>query len=289
MKLELGGNMEMPKTAQCFDAPAKLNLFLHITGQREDGYHLLETQFQLIDLCDKIYLQSREDGRIVLHAPTFGRDQEQDLTVKAATLLKKYTNTTKGADIWYEKNIPIGAGLGGGSSDAATTLMGLNHLWQTKVHKDRLQQLSLRIGADVPFFVFGRNAFASGVGEKFIEVNQPIKWYVVVYPKIHISTKEIFSDKRLTRNTPSIKIRSLDVGAIRKNDMQDVVVNKYPEVAEALNELNQFGYSIMTGSGSCVFLTCDSKVEAEKVFQVISNKFEAYCVQGLAQHMLLDL
>lgn len=281
--------MNLFESAQCFEAPAKLNLFLHIVGQREDGYHLLETQFQLIDLCDEIYLQPRLDGQIVLHTPTFGQNPADDLTVKAAQKLKEYTGTQQGADIGYKKRIPVGAGLGGGSSDAATTLIGLNSLWQTKVSREDLQKIALQIGADVPFFVFGRNAFASGVGEELVEINQPVRWYVVVYPKEHVSTKEIFLDKSLTRDTASLIIRNLDIGQVRDNDMQDVVVGKYPVVAKLIKVLSAFGSPVMTGSGSCVFLEFESEEKAQKVFQEVSVRYEAYCVKGLEKHKLFDL
>ena len=281
--------MLIPEDAQCFDAPAKLNLFLHITGRRDDGYHLLETVFQLVDLKDKIYLLPREDGKIVLRCPTLAENPEDDLTVRAASLLKEETQTGQGADIWYEKYIPVGAGLGGGSSDAATTLLALNHLWQTKIPRARLQQMALTLGADVPFFVFGQNAFASGVGEKLVKMDLPQKWYVIVYPEVVISTQRIFSSKDLTRNTPSSIMPSLSDGQCCKNDMQSVVVNEYPQVAKAVAALKPFGYPLMTGSGSCVFLACDTESEAQMVFQAVSDEFKAYCVAGLSQHVLYDL
>ncbi len=281
--------MSIPSYAQPFDAPAKLNLFLHIIGQRSDGYHLLETIFTLIDLKDKIYLAPREDGQIILHSDTPAADKNQDLSVLAATLLKQKTACPLGADIWLEKNIPVGAGLGGGSSDAATVLMALNHLWQTNIARTQLSQWALTLGADVPFFIFGQSAFAQGVGEKLTPIEVPEQYYVVVYPEVAISTQAVFSHKALTRNTPSCIIRGLGSSCARKNDMQEVVMMEYPQVAQAIAALQPFGCPLMSGSGSSVFLECEAEEEAKEVYQKICHQFKAFCVRGLSKHPLFGL
>ncbi|WP_434777777.1 4-(cytidine 5'-diphospho)-2-C-methyl-D-erythritol kinase [Neisseria sp. Ec49-e6-T10] len=276
------------KEAQFFPAPAKLNLSLSIIGQRADGYHLLESVFCFINLNDEVYLLPRIDTQINLHSSTFAKRAEDDLTVKAARLLQIEGKVQKGVDIWLNKRIPIGAGLGGGSSDAATVLLALNKLWQINFSREQLIQLSVRLGADVPFFVFGNNAFVEGIGEKLTKIHVPKKWYVIIYPNELINTAKIFSHKDLTRNsTPSI-MRTLQNADERKNDLQEVVLKEYPQVAKALNALKPFGYPIMTGSGSCVFLECDSSEEARKVFQAVSESFEAYCVNSLTEHPLLN-
>ncbi len=281
--------MSIPSFVKSFDAPAKLNLFLHIIGQRPDGYHLLETVFTLIDLKDKIYLAPREDGQILLHSDTPATDKNQDLSVRAATLLQQKTACSLGADIWLEKNIPVGAGLGGGSSDAATVLMALNHLWQTNISRAQLQQWALILGADVPFFIFGQSAFAQGVGEELTPLDIPEQYYVVVYPEVAISTQAVFSHKALTRNTPSCIIRGLGSSCARKNDMQEVVMMQYPQVAQAITALQPFGCPLMSGSGSSVFLECDTEEEAKKVYQKVCHQFKAFCVKGLALHPLYNL
>ncbi len=281
--------MTIPSYAQSFEAPAKLNLFLHIVGQRPDGYHLLETVFTLIDLKDKIYLASRQDGQIILHSDSPAPEKNQDLSVRAATLLQQQSNCPLGADIWVEKNIPVGAGLGGGSSDAATVLMALNHLWRTNISRTQLGQWALKLGADVPFFVFGQNAFAEGVGEILSPINLPPKHYVVLYPEVAISTQAIFSHKALTRNTPSCIIRGLDSTCDRKNDMQAVVQMEYPQVAQAILALQPFGCPLMSGSGSSVFLECDTEEEASKVYRSVCKQFKAFCVKGLSTHPLYNL
>lgn len=276
--------------AVAYAAPAKLNLMLKIVGRRADGYHLLETVFRFVDLNDTVYLQVRDDGQVRLHTVIAGVAPEHDLTVRAARLLQQASGTALGADIWVDKKIPMGGGLGGGSSDAATVLLGLNHLWKVNFSRDRLIELGVTLGADVPVFVYGRNSFATGVGEELTPVSLEKQWYVIVRPKVHVETAKIFAHEGLTRNSiPSI-MRTLTTTQQRHNDMQAVVVSEYPQVAEALDALTKFGQPLMTGSGSCVFLEIESEDEARQVNQALSEQqFEVYCVQGLSEHPLLSL
>lgn len=279
----------IPKHAQAFAAPAKLNLDLRITGKRSDGYHNLESIFCLINLCDTVYLAIREDGKIVLHTPTEGVLPEQDLACRAAAALQAFTAGGKGADIWLEKRIPMGGGLGGGSSDAATVLVALNHLWQCGLSREKLIQIGVKLGADVPFFIFGKNAFAKGIGEELSEISMPKQWYVVVKPSVHVSTAVIFSHERLTRDSkPSIMPTFQSLQPFR-NDMQAVVLEEYPEVSEAYDKLRQYGKPLMTGSGACLFIGFDSQKDAEAVYSQVSKEYEASCVEGLARHPLLDI
>ncbi len=276
--------------ASAYAAPAKLNLMLKIVGRRDDGYHLLETVFRFVDLNDTVYLKVRDDGQIVLHTLIEGVAPEQDLSVRAARLLQQKSASRFGADIWVDKKIPMGGGLGGGSSDAATVLLALNHLWKVHFSRPELIQLGVGLGADVPVFLYGRNSFATGVGEELTPVSLEKQWYVIVRPNVHVETAKIFAHEGLTRNSiPSI-MRTLTTTQQRHNDMQDVVVSEYPQVAEALDALTKFGQPLMTGSGSCVFLEIESEGEARQVYQALSEQqYEVYCVQGLSEHPLLSL
>ncbi|MBP6345427.1 4-(cytidine 5'-diphospho)-2-C-methyl-D-erythritol kinase [Neisseriaceae bacterium CLB008] len=276
--------------ASAYAAPAKLNLMLKIVGRRDDGYHLLETVFRFVDLNDTVYLKVRDDGQIVLHTLIEGVAPEQDLSVRAARLLQQKSASRLGADIWVDKKIPMGGGLGGGSSDAATVLLALNHLWKVHFSRPELIQLGVGLGADVPVFLYGRNSFATGVGEELTPVSLEKQWYVIVRPNVHVETAKIFAHEGLTRNSiPSI-MRTLTTTQQRHNDMQDVVVSEYPQVAEALDALTKFGQPLMTGSGSCVFLEIESEGEARQVYQALSEQqYEVYCVQGLSEHPLLSL
>lgn len=277
----------VPNDAQAFAAPAKLNLDLRITGRRADGYHELESIFCLIGLYDTVYLRVRQDGRIVLHNPVEGCSQEQDLAYRAASALQQYSGTDFGADIWLDKHIPMGGGLGGGSSDAATTLMALNRLWQCGLNSESLIDLGVKLGADVPFFIFGRSAFAKGIGEKLSEIDVPKQWYVVIKPAAHVATAKIFSHGLLTRDSkPSIMPTFQSLQPFR-NDMQAVVLDEYPEVAKAYQYLSAFGNALMTGSGACLFIACDNGQEAENIYRQVSKVYEAYCVEGLSIHPLL--
>lgn len=275
----------LPAHAQAFLAPAKLNLMLHITGRREDGYHTLETVFTFINLCDIVYLQVREDEEINLHTLIEGVSAEQDLSVRAAHALQQYCNINQGVDIWVEKRIPMGGGLGGGSSDAATVLLALNQLWNTHLSIPKLMDIGVKLGADVPIFIYGRSAFASGIGEVLTEVSIPNQWYVVVKPNVHVETAKIFKHPHLTRNSKPSIMRVFPSTRPR-NDMQAVVCEEYAEVEQALADLNQFGNAIMTGSGACVFAAFETEADAQEVFQQISKQYQAYCVQGLEVHPL---
>ncbi|PSJ79336.1 4-(cytidine 5'-diphospho)-2-C-methyl-D-erythritol kinase [Neisseria iguanae] len=281
--------MNIPQQIQAFWAPAKLNLDLRIIGRRADGYHDLESIFCLIGLYDTVYLGLREDGKIVLHTPVKGMTQEQDLAYRAAAALKVYTQSGGGVDIWLEKKIPIGGGLGGGSSDAATVLLALNRLWQCGLGRQELIDLGVKLGADVPFFIFGRSAFARGVGEKLIEIDVPKQWYVIIKPDVHVATAKIFSHPDLTRDSKPSIIPAFQALQPFCNDMQAVVFREYPEVWKAYLEMSKHGRALMTGSGSCVFVPCEYQQEAEKIYQQVSKIYEAYCVEGLDVHPLFHV
>lgn len=269
-----------------FPAPAKLNLMLHVIGRRTDGYHLLETIFCFISLYDDIFIIPRSDGKIQLENPVDGISSEDDLIFRAAKLLQKTTQNSTGATIRLIKRIPMGGGLGGGSSDAATTLLALNHLWQTKLNRNQLMSLGLKLGADVPVFIFGRNAFAGGIGEKLTEINIPSKWYVMIHPDVHASTTEIFSSEQLTRNSPPAIMRTLGNIDKRRNDLEKIVREKYPEVNRAIEALEHFGKAMMTGSGSCVFIECETEIQAQNIYNELVDHWNVYKVRGLTQHPL---
>lgn len=260
-------------------APAKLNLMLHILGRRPDGYHELQTLFQFIDHADQIGLSPRSDGRIVLQTAVAGVPHDDNLIVKAALALQAATRTAQGADIWLDKLLPMGGGLGGGSSDAATTLLGLNFLWKTQVSIDELAALGLKLGADVPMFVRGFAAFAEGVGERLEPVQPDEPWYLVVAPQVSVSTAEIFSAPELTRNTPAIKVRTvLERGG--HNDCQPVVAQRYEAVRNALNWLDNYTDAKLTGTGGCVFGAFPSKVEADKVSALLPATLPGFVAKG---------
>lgn len=275
--------------AHVFSAPAKLNLDLRITGRRADGYHNLESIFCLIDLCDTVFLKPRNDRAIILHTPTQGVAAEDDLSYRAAALLQQHTQTEQGAEIWLEKRIPMGGGLGGGSSDAATVLMALNHLWQTGLTRQQLIDLGVCLGADVPFFIFGQSAFAKGIGEKLTEISIPKQWYVVVKPDVHVSTPKIFAHERLTRDSKPSIMPTFQTLQPFQNDMQAVVFEEYPEVWKAYQDLSIYGKALMTGSGACVFIAINHPEEAENIYQQVSKKYEAYCVEGLSIHPMFHM
>ena len=282
----------MNQTFHSYPAPAKLNLLLHIVGKRADGYHLLETVFRFIDFSDTVELSVRDDGQIVLLNPIEGVAPEQDLTVRAARLLQQETGSRLGASICLTKRIPMGGGLGGGSSDAATVLMALNHLWQTNIPRQRLMELGLQLGADVPVFIFGKNALATGIGEKLNEINLKPAWYVVIHPGVHVPTAEIFkkfAGRVLTEEGRISIMRILETTQQRRNELQQVVSGLYPAVNEVLSELKKYGSPLMTGSGACVFLECQSEEEADKVYQAMSVKYKGFVAKGLNSHPLLDI
>ncbi len=266
-------------------APAKLNLFLHITGRRADGYHDLQTLFQFLDYADELSFALREDGEIRLHSQLRDVAHDSNLIVKAARQLQHASGCRLGADIWLDKHLPMGGGLGGGSSDAATTLLGLNHLWQLGWDKDRLAILGLSLGADVPVFVHGHAAFAEGVGEKLTAVELDEPWFLVAIPQVTVSTAEVFSDPELTRDTPANKLRSLLEGGGR-NDCQPVVQKRYREVDNALILLNKFVPARLTGTGACVFGSFQNEDDADKVARQLPATLPSFIAQGRNVSML---
>jgi|HubBroStandDraft_2_1064218.scaffolds.fasta_scaffold160402_2 4-diphosphocytidyl-2-C-methyl-D-erythritol kinase len=265
-------------------APAKLNLFLHVTGRRPDGYHELQTVFQLIDLCDTVAIRVGDDGRIERPSGPVGVDPDSDLTVRAAKALQAATGCRMGASIRITKRIPMGGGLGGGSSDAATVLLALNHLWHCGLSVDELARLGLPLGADVPVFVRGSSAWAEGVGERLEPVELPERWYVVIHPGVAVPTKDVFQSPELTRNTPVITIRAFfGPGGLAgsRNDCEPVVRALYPEVADALSWLEKFAPARLTGTGSCIFAAFGSAIEAERVAARAPDRWRAFVARGL--------
>ena len=269
-------------------APAKINLMLRITGQREDGYHLLQTVFQLTDLCDWLTFHKVNDSSVTLQTPIPGVPEQTDLTVRAANLLKQETGCQQGVCIEVEKKLPMGGGLGGGSSDAATTLVVLNRLWKLGLTEQRLMQLGLQLGADVPVFVFGRAAWAEGVGEKLERIDVPEKWTVIIKPDCHVDTKEIFSVKDLTRNSKSIRIADFLTGQ-HQNDCLDVVRKLYKPVEKALIDLSRFSEARLTGTGACVFAQFDSEELAKQAYESLNRQWQVYLTKGLNRSLLLDM
>ena len=275
----------MPTAQFILPAPAKLNLMLHILGRRADGYHELQTLFQFIEHADQLGFALRSDGQIRLHAELADVAHDSNLIVRAARQLQLASNCALGADIWLDKQLPMGGGLGGGSSDAATTLLGLNHLWQLNWSNDQLAQLGLKLGADVPVFVHGHAAFAEGVGEKLQPVTLPEPWFLVCIPAVHVSTAEVFSAPELTRNTPPIKVAAvLEQGG--RNDCQPVVEERYQAVRNALILLNKFVPAKLTGTGGCVFGFFPSKVEADKVAAQLPATLPSFVARGSNVSML---
>lgn len=272
-------------------APAKLNLFLHVTGRRDDGYHLLESAFQLLDHSDLLHFKLRSDGQILRTNDVPGVAQESDLVIRAAKLLQRHSGSQLGAEVTLDKKLPMGGGLGGGSSDAATALIALNRLWNTKLSRQQLMELGLKLGADVPFFLFGQNAFAQGIGEALTPLQTPDCWYVVIEPGVSAPTAAIFSSKALTRNSPSIKVSDFQryPQGTWKNDLQSVAIQLFPEILAALDWLNAYGTAKMTGSGSCVFCACDSEETANQILKNVPKKphsWNAWKAKTLHQHPL---
>ena len=273
-------------------APAKLNLFLHITGRRADGYHLLQTVFQFVDRADTLHFQHRDDSIITLSPELAGVPAENNLIVKAARLLAKETGCRLGADIALEKVLPMGGGIGGGSSDAATALLGLNRLWNLQLDEDRLAALGLKLGADVPVFVRGNAAWAEGVGEALIPVEIPEPWYLVLTPKAHVSTAEVFNHADLTRSTPAITLAAFLGGGASsdlRNDCENVVRTLTPEVDAALSWLALHGTARMTGTGACCFLECADRESAEAL--LANSPIPGFVTRGMNRspaHIALD-
>jgi 4-diphosphocytidyl-2-C-methyl-D-erythritol kinase len=261
-------------------APAKLNLFLHVTGRRPDGYHELQTVFQLIDLCDTIAISVREDGRIERPDGPPGVDPESDLTVRAARALQAATGSRLGATLRVRKRIPMGGGLGGGSSDAASVLLGLNELWGCRMPVDQLARLGLPLGADVPVFVRGSSAWGQGVGEDLQSLELPESWYVVIHPGVAVGTRDVFQSPELTRNSPVITIRAFFQSGGR-NDCEPVVRARFPEVADALDWLGRFAPARLTGTGSCIFAPCATAIDAERLAARVPDRWTSYVARGL--------
>ncbi|HEV8525426.1 MAG TPA: 4-(cytidine 5'-diphospho)-2-C-methyl-D-erythritol kinase [Terriglobales bacterium] len=268
-----------------YAAPAKLNLFLHVVGRRADGYHWLQTAFRFIDYGDELGFSVRNDGLVRRITELAGVPPEADLCVRAARLLKDRAGSRLGVDIELVKRLPMGGGLGGGSSDAATTLIVLNRLWQTGLSRVQLQELALELGADVPVFVFGRSAFAEGVGERLAALQLPPAWYLVLVPETAVSTAEIFSAPELTRNTNAITIAAFSVGQGR-NDLEPVVCRRYPQVARHLEWLRQYGDARMTGSGACVFCGFETEAQAQRVLSELPADVRGFVARGLDRHPL---
>ena len=268
-----------------FPAPAKLNLFLHVTGRRPDGYHTLQTVLRFVSHGDEVGFRLRNDAAVHRVMPIEGIDDDKDLTLRAARLLQLATGCRLGVDIALRKRLPLGGGLGGGSSDAATTLIVLNDLWKLGLSRNRLQQLGLELGADVPVFVFGQSAFAEGVGERLQAIDLEPAWYLVLVPQVTVSTAEIFADRELTRNTKAIKIAAFSVGQ-GHNDLQSVACKRFPEVARHLNWLGKFGKAAMTGSGACVFSAFASDTAAQSVLDQLPVDMTGFIARGLDLHPL---
>ena len=267
-------------------APAKLNLFLHVVGRRADGYHLLQTVFRFIDRCDELAFTPRADGAIVLATPTPGVPTDSDLTVRAARLLQAATGCGQGATIRLEKKLPMGGGLGGGSSDAATVLLALNYLWKTAVDRQNLEKLGLQLGADVPVFIHGRNTFAEGVGEAFSDVDLPPATYLVLHPAFNVPTAAIFGAPELRRDTPPLRPANWLPGA-GHNDLEPVACARFPEVATHLTWLRRHApQALMTGSGACVFAAFADRASAEAVWRQLPPGMNGWLADGLDAHPL---
>jgi len=277
-----------------YPAPAKLNLFLHVTGRRADGYHLLQSVFQLIDLADQLQFTLRDDGQIHRITEVPGVAAESDLIVRAAQSLQTAARskgmTPPGVDIAIEKNIPMGGGLGGGSSDAATTLMALNHLWQTGLSRAELMQLGVKLGADVPFFLGGENAFVEGIGEQLTPLATQEAWFVVVHPGVAVPTPLIFGAEDLTRDTKAVKMLDFSgqSNSFGRNDLQQVAVRLFPEVASSLAWLSNYAPARMTGSGACVFAAMESETAAQAVVENVPVSWRAWKAKTLRRHPLAD-
>ena len=270
-------------------APAKLNLFLHVTGRRADGYHLLQTVFRFIDRCDSLRFAPRNDGQIVLATPIPGVPPESDLTVRAARLLQQASSCQCGATIYLDKQLPMGGGLGGGSSDAATVLLALNHLWQTGLTRGELERLGLSLGADVPVFVHGRNTFAEGIGEAFTDIELPPATYLVLQPAASVPTAAIFGAPELVRDTPSIRPADWRPG-IGRNDLEAVACQRFPAVAAQLDWLRRHAPdAMMTGSGACVFAAFAQRSAAEAVYAQLPPGTAGWLADGLSAHPLATL
>ncbi|KJD20587.1 kinase [Vreelandella aquamarina] len=282
----------MPATPRTLTlpAPAKLNRMLHIVGRRQDGYHELQTLFQIIDLCDYLSFNLRQDGVIELTTSMDGVAHDDNLIVRAAKRLQQASGTHLGASISIEKHLPMGGGLGGGSSNAATVLKGLNQLWQLGLSDATLAELGLALGADVPVFVLGKSAWAEGVGEKLTPATLDTPWFVVIHPGISVSTPAIFQDPELTRDSlPITMARALQGGVAEwRNDCEATVKKRYPRIAEALDWLAQHAPSRLTGTGACLFAAFESQEAAQAVTELANQRWQAWVARGLNTSPLQD-
>lgn len=261
-------------------SPAKINLFLHILRRREDGYHELQTLFQLLDFCDELHFQRRNDPQINLVHPIPEVHPDENLILKAAYLLQKYANISYGADISIFKQIPLGAGLGGGSSNAATALLGLNRLWNIGLDIPELMHLGLKLGSDVPVFINGHSAWGEGVGQHLQSLSLPPTWYVIIKPTVSVSTAVVFQHPHLARSTPPLGL-DLSILSHTHNDCEAVVCDLYPEVKQALEWLSEFGSAKLTGTGSCVFLPINSRAEGEALLAKVPTPWVGFVTQGI--------
>lgn len=274
----------MNRPLQWFAAPGKLNLFLHVLGRRPDGMHELQTVFRLIDRCDRVGLAARDDGEIRFSG-AFG---DENLCVKAAKIMKDRTQSPLGCDIALEKTLPVGGGLGGGSSDAATVLLVLNRLWNANLNRQQLIELGVRLGADVPVFLYGRSALGEGVGERLRGLDLGPAWYLVLTPQVSVSTKEIFSDGALTRDTKPLTMAPFLSGQGR-NDLEPIALRRYPEIAECLAWLRKHSpQARMTGSGACVFAEFSRQRDAVALHGQMPPAMRGFVAQGLELHPLHD-
>lgn len=273
-----------------WSSPAKLNLFLHITGRRRDGYHELQTVFQLLDYGDELVFTPRSDAQInctclsLLNPLSAAIIRDEDnLAIKAAKLLQAKTKTYPGVDILIKKRIPMGGGLGGGSSNAATTLVALNYLWQLHLPQNELMQLGLTLGADVPVFIAGKTSWAEGIGEKLQAITLPETWFLILIPPIAVSTAKLFSHPQLTYNTATIRIQTFLKERLKThNAFEGIISQDYPVIAEALDFLNHFAPARLSGTGSCVFTALDTKVQAERLLTTIKKRYPGFISKGLA-------
>lgn len=284
-----------PRSLHDCAAPAKLNLFLHIVGRRDDGYHLLQSVFQLIAFGDTLHFDLRDDEQVVRSTELPGVPAESDLMVRAARLLQSAAATrglpVTGVDIAIDKRLPMGGGIGGGSTDAATTLIALNHLWQLGLSRAELMQLGLQLGADVPFFLSGRNAFVEGIGERMSPMVTPASWFVLVHPGVAVPTPVIFRDPELTRDSKPVKMSDFSnrLPGFGKNDLQAVAARAFPPVADALQWLSNHGEARMTGSGACVFAAFANESDADAALSDLPSEWRGWKTRTLDAHPLASL
>jgi 4-diphosphocytidyl-2-C-methyl-D-erythritol kinase len=271
-----------------YPAPAKLNLFLHVVGRRPDGYHELQTVFRFIDHGDRLRIRVRPDSRIVRGNDVPGLPAEDDLTIRAAQLLRARYGVKAGAEICLEKHLPMGGGLGGGSSDAATVLIVLNRLWGLDLPASGLAPLAVELGADVPVFVCGHNAFGEGIGEKLTPIELPPAWYVVLIPPVAVPTARVFGDPELTRDSNRMTMSAFFAGGLR-NDLEPVVCRLYPAIKDHLDWLRRHGPAWLTGSGACVFASFSQELEARQVFAARPPHMQGFVARGLEHHPLREM